>query len=98
MGGLFLFWRREASRLRGLRGGFEGKNVHVFAAPNRPIAGAARQRRAPRARGRILISSRGLLKVSKPSAHIPHPKSDRFQGPMSRISRAQPNFGQQSYL
>jgi hypothetical protein len=39
----FSFWRREASRLRGLRGGFEGSGLPARPSPNRPTATAAQQ-------------------------------------------------------
>ena len=52
--GSFFFrpWRREAGRLRALRGGFEGSGLPARPSPNRPTAAAARQPRAPAARVR----------------------------------------------
>jgi hypothetical protein len=49
----FSFWRREASRLRGLRGGFEGSRLPARPSPNRPTAVRPRANCAAR-RGRAL--------------------------------------------
>lgn len=48
----FVWTRREAGRLRALRGGFEGSGLQARPSPNRPTAAAARHLRAPAARVR----------------------------------------------
>ena len=63
LGWLFALWlwRREASPLRGLRGGFEGLPLQGQPAPNLPFAAAQRRRCAPWAR--FVLSLQGYSEV-----------------------------------